>query len=291
MRRRNIRAILSPFRLVTLLVVAFVIFTTLYPFVNIIAVSLSRNVYVMKNEVTFYPKGLTGLAYVYVIQNPKIFRAYFNTILLVVLGTGVSMVVTTTAAYALANRKMPFRRFITLIIIPMFFQGGMIPLYLTVKDYHLLDTIWAVILPYAMSIWNMLIMRAFFVGFSPELIDSGSIDGLHDIGILVSIVLPLSKAVLSTIGLFYAVDFWNTYFAPLIYFTTPAKYPLQLLLRQILLLGEAFGQKSLNVADSAVVDTSMKYATIIVSTLPILLVYPFLQKHFVRGVMLGSVKG
>jgi len=270
----------------------FVVFVTLYPFVNILAISLSKNVYVMKDEVTFYPKGLTLLAYSYVLKNPKIFRAYLNTIVLVVLGTAISLGVTTTAAYAIASKKMPFPKFfVTLIIIPMFFQGGLIPLYLSVKDYKLLNTIWAIILPYAVSIWNMLIMRAFFQGFSAELIDSGNIDGLNDIGILARIVLPLSKAVLSTIGLFYAVGFWNTYFAPLIYLNSPEKYPLQLLLRQILLLGEAFGDKALNVADAAVVDTSLKYATIIVSTLPILLIYPFLQKHFVKGVMLGSVKG
>jgi putative aldouronate transport system permease protein len=283
----------TPFTVVTGFVVLFVILVTLYPFVNILAVSLSGNVHVMKNEVSFYPKGLTFLAYKYVFQNKKFFRAYYNTVVLVVLGTLASLFVTTLGAYSLAQQKMLFRKFFTImVIIPMFFQGGMIPLFLAVKSYGLLDSVWAIILPFTVSVWNLLIMRAFFIGFSQELIDSGRMDGLNDIGIFWYIVLPLSKAVLATIALFYAVAYWNTYFAPLIYLKSTYKYPLQLQLRAILMTGESFQQAAeLHTADAAVVETSLKYACIIVSVVPILLVYPFAQKHFVKGIMLGSVKG
>ena len=283
---------ITPFTIVAAVFIPFIILMTLYPFVHILAVSLSQNVYVMKNEVSFYPRGLTPAAYKYVLQNKKIYTAYYNTILLVGVGTAVSLAVTTMAAFALARRDMLFCRFFTImVILPMFFQGGMIPLYLAIRDYGLLDTMWAIILPFTVNIWNLLIMRAFFWSFSQDLQDSGRMDGLQDLGILWLIVLPLSKAVLATIGLFYAVAYWNTYFAPLIYLNSPDKYPLQLLLRQILLLGEAFDNVELNVADAAVVDTSLKYATIVVSVVPILAIYPLIQKHFVKGIMLGSVKG
>ena len=270
-----------------------IVLITLYPFVYILAVSLSQKIFVMRNEVSIFPKGLTLEAYKYVLQNKKIFTAYYNTILLVVGGTVVSLFVTTMAAYALSKKKMLFHKFFAIaVIIPMFFQGGMIPLYLTVKGYGLLDTLWAIILPSTVNIWYLIIMRAFFFGFSRELEDSARIDGLKDLGVFWHIVLPLSKAVLSTIGLFYAVSYWNAYFAPLIYLISPEKFPLQLLLRQLLLLGEAFGQsRELLTADVAVVARSLKYATIIVSVIPIIIVYPFIQKHFVKGVMLGSVKG
>ncbi len=284
---------LSSLSIASVFFIVSIVLITLYPFVYILAVSLSQKIFVMRNEVSIFPKGLTLEAYKYVLQNKKIFTAYYNTILLVVGGTVVSLFVTTMAAYALSKKKMLFHKFFAIaVIIPMFFQGGMIPLYLTVKGYGLLDTLWAIILPSTVNIWYLIIMRAFFFGFSRELEDSARIDGLKDLGVFWHIVLPLSKAVLSTIGLFYAVSYWNAYFAPLIYLISPEKFPLQLLLRQLLLLGEAFGQsRELLTADVAVVARSLKYATIIVSVIPIIIVYPFIQKHFVKGVMLGSVKG
>lgn len=287
----NIVKKLSFFTLLKGFALSFTVFATLYPFIHMLAVSFSKGIYVMQNKITVIPKGFTFLVYKYVFADNRIYTAYANTILLVLIGTAVSLAVTATAAYSMSRKEMVFRRFfILLLVIPMFFEGGIIPMFLTVKDYGLYNSMWAIILPYTVNIWNLFIMRSFYAGIPEELHEAGRIDGMKDIGIFFRIIMPLSKPVLAAIGLFYAVAYWNTYFAPLIYLSSPKKYPLQLVLRQILLSGENFNN-DIAAAGSLVADQSLKYATIIVATLPILMIYPFMQKYFMKGIMIGSVKG
>ncbi len=266
---------------------------TLYPFVYMAAVSLSKDIYVMKNEVFLWPKGFNLNMYEVVFRDKQIWSAYSNTILYVTLGTAVSLVVTSMGAYALSRKDMVFQRGFTLMIVfTMFFSGGMIPTFLVVRELGLVDTIWAMVLPGAVNTWNLIIMRTFFSGMPKELEESGRMDGLTDIGVFVRIVLPLSKAVFATIGLFYAVALWNNFYLPLLYLRQPDLFPLQVLLRNLILAGAVNSGEVTSIGgDNLIVEDSLKFATIMVSTVPILLIYPFIQKYFVKGVMIGAVKG
>ena len=269
------------------------VFSTLYPFIYMLAVSLSKDIYVLKGQVTFYPKGFNLKMYKMVFEDHRIFRSYLNTILYTVTGTSLSLALTSMGAYALSRKKLIFRKFFQMmVLITMFFGGGLIPTYLTVRGLGMYDTLWAIIVPGAVSTWNLLIMRSFFVQFPVELEESAKLDGMNDMGVFFRIVLPLSKAVLSTISLFYAVALWNTYFGPMIYLATDSKQPLQTILRELLLISTQFNNAAVGASgDSVIVDESLKYATVIVSIIPIVAVYPFIQKYFVKGVMMGSLKG
>lgn len=216
---------------------------------------------------------------------------YCNTILYTLLGTTLSLSITAMGAYALSAKRMVGHKFFSMMIVfTMFFQGGMIPTYLVVKNYGLLDTIWAVILPGAVSTWNFIVMRSFFDNYPSEIEESGRMDGLTDAGVFFRLVLPTSKAVMATIGLYYAVSLWNAYFTPFIYLNDPDLFPLQLILHELLAAGSS-NNATVGVGDVLVVEESLKYATVLVSIAPIMCVYPFLQKYFVKGVMIGSVKG
>ncbi|PAV31679.1 sugar ABC transporter permease [Virgibacillus profundi] len=254
-----------------------------------IAVSLSGDVHVMRGEVNLIPKELTFKNYEHVLSDPRIVTGYLNTILYVTLGTTISLIITAMGAYALSKKEMFFRKgFMIMIVFTILFGGGMIPTFLVVKSLGLLDTIWAMVLPQAVSTWNLIIMRTFFSATIPkELEESAKIDGLNDLGIFARIVLPLSKPVLATIGLFYAVGIWNNFILPLLYLRDDALYPLQVILRNLVLVEQ---MADVSGGDAVVVQESIQYATILVSTLPILLLYPFLQKYFVKGVMIGSLK-
>lgn len=269
-----------------------VVIATLFPFLYMINVSLSANHFVMRNEVTLWPKGFTLEYYKIVFEDPRMFRGYKNTLIYVTLGTTLALICTSMAAYALA-RKMTLHKFFTLMIVfTMLFQGGMIPTFLVVKSLGIMDSIWAMVLPGMVSVWNLIIMRTFFRGIPSEIIDSGKVDGLNEIGVFVRLVLPLSKPVMATIGLFYAVALWNNFIFALLYLRDSNLFPLQAILRNIVIAGQI---NSADVANSSgedrIIDESLRFATIIFGTLPILLVYPFIQKHFVKGAMIGSVKG
>ncbi|NMA82572.1 MAG: carbohydrate ABC transporter permease [Epulopiscium sp.] len=276
------------------IVLGFIVFIMLYPFVYMIAVSLSDSISILQNKVTFYPKGFNLTSYKIVFRDPRIFTAYKNTIIYVAVGTLISLAFTGLAAYALSkkDRLIGAKFFNILILVTMFFSGGMIPKYLVVKDLGILNTTWAVILPSAISAWNLIIMRSFFDEFPKDIEDSGRIDGLNDYGVLWYLVLPTSGAVLSTIGLFYAVSIWNSFMEPFLYLQDKARFPLQVILRDIVLLGSNFDNQAASaVGDSVVIEDSLKFATIIVSVVPIIAVYPYIQKYFVKGVMIGSIKG
>jgi putative aldouronate transport system permease protein len=284
---------MTVFTIIRTVFLMLVIAATLYPFVYMFSVSVSSDIHVMKNEISFFPKGFNFKMYKFVFQDSRIFTAYKNTIIYVAIGTVISLVITSAGAFALSKKHMVFNKtFNIMIVITMFFGGGMIPTYLTVKNLGLYDTVWAIALPGAVSTWNLMVMRTFFSQFPTEIEESGKIDGLNDLGVFFYLVLPVSKAILATIGLFYAVSLWNSYLGPLMYLKTQEKYPLQIILREILLSGSNFNNDVVSVGgDSVVVEESLKYATAIVSIVPIVAVYPFLQKYFVKGVMVGSVKG
>jgi putative aldouronate transport system permease protein len=265
---------------------------TIYPFLYMFSVSVSSEVYVIKNQITILPKGLNFRAYEVVLKDPRIWSSYRNTILYVLAGTPLSLLFTAAGGYALSKKEMIFNKMFTfLIVFTMFFSGGMIPTFLVVKSLGLVDTFWSMIIPTAVSTWNLIIMRTFFLGIPKELEESGKIDGMTEIGIFCRIVLPLSAASLATIGLFYAVGIWNNFYSALLYLRNDHLFPLQVVLQNIVVASQMINNGVTNVGDNQILDEPLKYATIIVSTVPILLVYPFLQKYFVKGALIGSVKG
>lgn len=284
---------LSLFSLVNLAVMLVVIAVTLFPFLHMAAISLSHMTPVLKGEVSLWPKGLNFGNYELVLKDPRILQSYMNTIIYTTLYTCIALITTGLGAYALSKKAMPFHRgFTILIVITMFFNGGMIPTFLVVKELHLIDTLWGMVLPGAVSTWYLMIMRTFFQAMPVELEESGKLDGLTDIGLFIRIIAPLSKPVFATIGMFYAVSMWNNFQLPLLYLRDPDLFPLQVVLRNIVLVGQMNGTDAMGIGeDQMVVEESLKYATIMVATIPILLVYPFLQKHFVKGVMIGAIKG
>lgn len=285
---------IKPGIIFTILKIAFLLFIcviTLYPFLHISAVSISGDLEIMKGEIGVIPKNINFKAYKEVFKNDQLLSAYKNTIIYVVARTAIALAVTVCGAYALTKKHMLFHRFFTLMVVfTMFFGGGMIPTYLVVQKLGLVDTRWAVILLNSVSVWYLILMRTFFMAIPKDLEDSGKMDGLQDIGVLWYIILPLSKASLATIGLFYAVAMWNAFFTPFIYLNSPQLFPLQVILRQIVIAND-MKASSFAGEDTAILPEAVKYATIMVSTIPIIMVYPFIQKYFVKGVMIGSVKG
>ncbi|HJC24454.1 MAG TPA: carbohydrate ABC transporter permease [Candidatus Eisenbergiella merdavium] len=267
-------------------------FVCLYPFLNVVAYSFSGYNAVLSKEVTFYPIDFTLEAYKQILGRTTIWTAMRTTVMVTLLGTALSLVLTTFAAYALSIRDLPGRKVLTgLILFTMYFGGGMIPTFLVVKGVGLYDTLGALFIPQSVSVFNFIVMRTFFRELPESLQDAARIDGASYMQVLVKIILPLSLPILATIGLFYAVGYWNSYFEALIYIQDVDKYTLQLRLRSLLFGSELTSNTSDNVAGTMVLTQSLKMAIVAVSTVPILIVYPWLQKYFVKGVMLGSVKG
>lgn len=283
------------FSIVNYILLLLVVFITLYPMYYVFIVSISNGTYVSRGAVHFLPKGITLSAYKTVFDNSDIWRAYLNTIIYTTLGTAINIVLSSMCAYPLSRKEFYGRSVFTFIIaFTMFMSGGMIPLYLVVLKLGLIDTMWAIVLPPAINTFNMIIMRTFFQGIPISLQESAFLDGANDLIILWKIILPLSKPIMATMILFYAVQHWNSFFSALIYLNSKSKYPVQILLRNIVIAGEfADQQTSIGSVESnfAVVATNYKYAVIIISVIPILLVYPFLQKYFAKGVMVGALKG
>ncbi len=275
---------------ILLLVLAFV---CLYPFLNVIAYSLSGYNAVLSGKVTFYPIDFTLSAYQQILGKTQIWISMRTTVLVTLMGTGLSLILTVFASYALSRNDLPGRKFLTgMILFTMYFGGGMIPTFLVVKGVGLYDTLGALFIPQAVNVFNFIVMRTFFRNLPESLEEAARIDGASYMQVLVKIVLPLSLPIIATIGLFYAVGYWNTYFDALLYIQDPNKYTLQLRLRS-LLFGEELNNSGVNLEGlgTQVMTQSLKMATVAVSTVPILIVYPWLQKYFVKGVMVGSVKG
>ncbi|MDF2923280.1 MAG: transporter permease [Paenibacillaceae bacterium] len=265
----------------------------LLPFVHIAAVSLSDSTLVQAKDFILLPKGLSLDAYKYLFETDSVPRGLWVTVFITVSGTLINLLFTLTMAYALARRELMGRKPIMLMItFSMLFSGGMIPSYLLLRDLAMLDTYWALTIPGAISAFNLIIIKNFFQQLPAGLEESAKIDGASDIGILVRIVLPLSMPTIATFTLFYAVGHWNTFFAAIIYMNDPDKWPIQVILRQIVLLASGLEEAGdFDASEINQLSQSIKMAVIVVATLPILLLYPFLQKYFVKGVLLGSIKG
>ncbi|ANS77236.1 sugar ABC transporter permease [Paenibacillus yonginensis] len=290
------------FLVVTYCFLALALLIVLYPVVYIISASISNPKFVSSGEMWLFPKGLTFDGYKLVLENPKIWLGYRNTILYTVLGTLLNLLLTIPSAYALSRTDLVGRKlFLGLILVTMFFSGGLIPTYLVVKDLGLVNTLWALILPTGVSVWNLIVARTFFQSSIPrELQEAAQVDGCSNTRLFVQIILPLSAPIIAVMTLFYGVNQWNSYFPALIYLNDTTKYPLQMVLRQILVLQEMSAETtgaaiSSDIAQAmnnkAEIASLVKYAVIIVSTLPIIVIYPFVQRYFVQGVMIGSVKG
>lgn len=267
-------------------------FLFLYPMWYVLVSSFSDAYAIAASRVTFWPIGFNFNAYKLVFEDTRVWEAYGNTLFYVVAGTGINLLLTTLGAYPLSRRGLDGRRFfMAFIVFTMFFSGGLIPAYLNVRELGLFDTRWALLLPGAISAFNLIVMRTFFQGIPDSLIESGKIDGANDIRILLRIVLPLSMPVIAVMTLFYAVGHWNSWFSAMIYLQDRSLYPLQLILREILIQSSAQNMLSGATQDEVFrISESIKFATIIVATLPILVIYPFLQRYFVKGVMIGALK-
>jgi putative aldouronate transport system permease protein len=269
----------------------------LYPFLFVLAASLSDSSVVARGMVGIIPKGFNIRAYEEVFKYRNIWSGYRNTILYTVCGTLLNLILTICGAYALSRKQFYGRKVFTFFIaVTMFLSGGLIPTYLVMRGYKLLNTFWVMILPGAISTWNLIIMRTFFQNIPSELEEAAIIDGCNDLGVLWRIVIPLSTASIMTIGMFYAVGHWNAWFNAFIYLKDYDRYPLQLWLRMIVLqnqLNEIINMQSgaVDVGVENLISDTIKYAVIIVAATPILCVYPFIQKYFVKGVMVGSIKG
>jgi putative aldouronate transport system permease protein len=272
---------------------------TLYPIIYIFSVSVSSTTAYESGRVFFLPVEFNLEAYRVIFQAGTIPKSFINSVVYTVVYTVVSLFMTTTMAYPLSRSKdrVAFKGFFSkLVIFTMFFNAGIIPNYLVVKGLGLMDSMWALILPAAISTYNLVVMRSFFEGIPIDLEEAAFIDGANEITIFWKIMLPLSKAALATVGLFYGVYMWNSWFNAMLYLQTNSKFPLQLIIRQIIMQNQmaaelaAMGDTSMMTAQTTN-SVSLKYATLFLSILPMLAVYPFIQKYFVKGVMVGSVKG
>lgn len=272
-----------------------------YPLVYMVSASISNPKLVGSGEMWLWPMDITFDGYKRVFENSNIWVGYGNTILYTVVGTAINLAVTLPAAYALSRKDFIGRNFFMgLFMVTMFFGGGLVPTYLLIKEMHMINTIWAIVLPSAASIWNIIVARTFFQSTLPtEVQEAAQIDGCTNLRLFTKIVLPLSLPIIAVMALFYGVGHWNSYFSALIYLNDAAKYPLQLVLRQILVLQEtaAQGGGAMDSASASALNSKaeiaalVKYAVIIVATVPVIAIYPFLQRYFVQGVMIGSVKG
>ena len=262
-----------------------------YPFLNVVAYSFSSNRAVLSGTVTFFPIEMQLDAYKEIVHRGQIWTAMRVTMLVTLLGTAIGLILTVFAAYALSKDKLKGRRWISgMILFTMYFNGGIIPTFLVIKNLGMYDQLTSLYIPSAVNVFNFIVMRTFFREIPKSLEEAAYLDGATDIQILFKIVLPLSMPIIATIGLFYAVYYWNDYFNALIYIQSPEKYTLQLRLRSLLFAGELGAAGNEGLAQQVMAE-SLKMACIVVGTVPILAVYPWLQKYFVKGVMLGSVKG
>jgi putative aldouronate transport system permease protein len=265
-----------------------------YPLLYVLIASLSDPYYIAQNRgILLFPVGFNFDAYQMVFKNPLIGTSYLNTLFYVVVGTAFNVFLTALGAYGLSRKNVMWRDLIMMLIVfTMFFEGGLIPLYLIVSKLGLLDTRWALIFPTAVSVFNLIIMRTAFQAVPEAMEETARIDGANDFTILFRIFIPLSLPVVAVMILFYGVYHWNSWFPAMLYLQDRELYPLQLVLREILILNDT--DKMLTEAgavDVAPIGETIKYATIIIATAPILCLYPYLQKYFVKGVMIGAVKG
>ncbi|WP_207446327.1 carbohydrate ABC transporter permease [Bacillus sp. SD088] len=288
------------FKVFNFLFLTLAMLVVLYPLIYIVSASISDPKAVNSGDMWLFPKGVTFEGYKLIFDNPDIWKGYLNTIFYTALGTVINLAITIPAAYALSRRDLSGRGLLMgMFVLTMFFSGGLIPTYLVVRNLGLIDTVWAMVLPNAAAVWNIIVARVFFQTSIPtELEEAAIIDGCTNFKMFAKIILPLSAPIIAVMALFYGVGHWNGYFNALIYLSDKQLYPLQLVLREILVLQE-MSSNSTEISSSLAeamnnkqqLAAVIKYGVMIVSTLPIIIVYPFLQRYFVKGVMIGSLKG
>ncbi len=277
---------------------AFLLFCFLiviFPLLNVVSSSFSSPAAVSRGQVGLLPKGFNLEVYKLIFSNNMLLMGYRNSIIYTFVGTAFNIVLTIMAAYPLAVKDFVGRKAISMLFVfVMIFSAPLIPTYLNVKGLHLLDSMWALVLPGAISVYNMIIARTYFQNSIPaEMLESARLEGCDDLKILTSMVLPLSKSIIAVLVLYYAIAHWNSYFDAFIYLSTDSKFPLQVVLRNIMSSAKQLEEMATSADQSSRAATIevMKYAIIVVGSLPLIIMYPFVQKHFVKGVMIGSVKG
>jgi putative aldouronate transport system permease protein len=284
------------FNVVNYIMLTIVLIVVLYPLVYVVSASFSSSYAVLSGKVWLWPVEPSLDGYKAVFKNKNILTGFQNTFFYTVAGTFINVVLSILAAYPLSRKDFRGRnKFMLLFVFTMMFNGGLIPTYFVVKDLHMIDTVWAMLIPTALSVWNVIIMRTYFQTTIPgELLEASQIDGCNDFRFLLKIVVPLSGPIIAVIALFYAVGHWNQYFNAMIYLKDPQLYPLQLILRDILVQNEVRIDMLGDVKSAAArqgLRELLKYSLIVISSVPLMLVYPFVQKFFVKGVMIGSIKG
>ncbi|TBL70540.1 carbohydrate ABC transporter permease [Paenibacillus thalictri] len=284
---------------IVLILGAFILLAVAYPLIYVVSASLSEPKLITLGEVYLLPKGFTLDGYRKIFEYDPIWTGYRNTLFYTIVGTSLNVALTLTCAYALSRRDLIGRNLFTfLFTFTLFFSGGLLPTYLVVKKLQLVNTVWALLLPNAVSMWNVIIARTYFQSTIPnELKEAAFIDGCSNFKLFVRIVLPLSKPIIAVLILFYAVGHWNSFFSALIYLSDLKLYPLQLILRNVLIMDQMVDLMGLDaeamqeLVKRMELKEAMKFGIIVVSSLPVLVLYPFLQKYFVKGVMIGAIKG
>ena len=266
----------------------------LYPLYFVIIASISDPDAVLAGKVVLYPVQITLDGFRKIMERQDIWRGYLNTILYTLLTVVLALAVPIPAGWALSRKTLPGKKgWMIYFIIPMFFSGGLIPLYNVMSGLKLINTMWSIVLPSILSVWNLFMCKTFFESSIPDgLIEAATIDGAGSFRTFISVVIPLSKAVIAVMALYYAVGQWNSYFNAMIFLQDPDKYPLQLVLKEILIASEStVGGSGETILEQYRLANQLKYVSVIVSSLPVLAIYPFVQKYFAQGVMIGSLKG
>lgn len=283
------------FSYVNTFMLVLIIIVILYPLIFVISASFSSPTAILRGEMWLLPKGLTLQSYRAVLREIQLWRGYRNTLFYTLLGVTINLVMTIMGAYPLSRKDLVGRNLIMFFILfTMFFSGGLVPTYLIIKKLRMVNTIWALVVPGAISVTNLIIARSFFINSIPfEIQESALIDGASNIYILCAIVLPLSKPIIAVLTIYYGVAHWNSYFLGLIYLTDSNRYPLQLVLRNILLQNQMteMMDSTMLAGDQLLMQEGLKYSIVVVASVPVLLLYPFLQRYFVKGVMIGAIKG
>lgn len=279
------------FKVLNTILMLFILFITLYPFLYLVAQSFSSDAAVSAGRVKLIPVDFNIDTYKYILKDGKLFRYYANTILYSILGTAISVVATALLAYPLSKPRLKLNKYITpFVVFTMYFAGGTIPNYIVITQFlGLKDSVWAIVLPGAISTFNLLVMKSFFASLPEELEEAAAIDGMDTYQIFLKIIIPLSKPIIATMCLFYLVGMWNEWFGPMLYLDSKDKWPIALYVRQ--LVEGANNTEIGSSAEASSVQATIKSATMVLKSIPIILVYPFVQKYFVQGMTIGAVKG
>lgn len=281
------------FQIFNFCIMAIIVFFTLYPFVYLVAQSFSSEAAIYAGKVGFLPVEFTTKTYKVILSKPDFFVYYGNTIFYSIVGTIISLLGTAILAYPLSKKRLVANKFfVPFVVFTMFFAGGMIPNYILIAQaLHMRDTMWAIIIPGCISTYNVLLMKSFFASLPEELEEAAAVDGMSTYGIFTKIIIPLSKPILATMFLFYIVGIWNNWFGPFLYLDSKEKWPVSLYLRQIIMGATGTTEMGAASDEASQIAANVKSCCMVLTAAPIICIYPFVQKYFVKGMMMGSVKG